>query len=155
MRLIKCFGKSCLKFGFGLHLNWAMPTFLSPSVVYLQHSSNSHAITKLELPSFVALKILQICTFVIFEDIENGATHCIFVGFTIHVFSWQWGVSTCCMYTIDAGKEVDRPSLNANWASIRGKISQITLWAFDLRLGRGVSQNFQHWSVSLRLTTYH
>ena len=33
----------------------------------------------------------------------------------------------CCMYTIDAGKEVDRPSLNANRASIRGKTSQITL----------------------------
>ena len=28
------------------------------------------------------------------------------------------------------------PSLNANWARIYGKISRITLWTFDLRLGK-------------------
>ena len=43
------------------------------------------------------------------------------------------------------------PSLNANWARICGKISRITLWAFDLRLGRGVSPNFQPRWISLRL----
>ena len=48
------------------------------------------------------------------------------------------------------------PSLNANWAlQIYGKISQITLWAFDLRLGRGVSPNFQPQQVSLRLVKYN
>ena len=43
------------------------------------------------------------------------------------------------------------PSLNANLAQIYSKISQITLWAFGLRLGRGVSPNFQPQQVSLRL----
>ena len=43
------------------------------------------------------------------------------------------------------------PSLNANQARIYGKISRITLWAFDLRLGRGVSPHFQPQQVSLRL----
>ena len=43
------------------------------------------------------------------------------------------------------------PSLNANRAQIYGKISQITLWAFGLRLRRGVSPNFQPQQVSLRL----
>ena len=43
------------------------------------------------------------------------------------------------------------PNLNANWARIYCKISRITLWAFDLRLGRGVSPNFQPQRVSLRL----
>ena len=43
------------------------------------------------------------------------------------------------------------PSLNTNRARIHVKFSRITLWAFDLRLGRGVSQNFQPQRVSLRL----
>ena len=43
------------------------------------------------------------------------------------------------------------PSLNANRARIYGKISRITLWAFDLRLGRGVSPNFQPRRVSLTI----
>ena len=45
------------------------------------------------------------------------------------------------------------PSLTTNWALIYCKISRITLWAFDLRLGRGVSPNFQPRRVSLRLVT--
>ena len=47
------------------------------------------------------------------------------------------------------------PSLNANRAQIYGKISRITLWAFDLRLGRGVSPNFQPQWVSPRLVKPH
>ena len=46
------------------------------------------------------------------------------------------------------------PSLNAislHTARIYGKISRISLWAFDLRLGRGVNPNFQPRRVSLRL----
>ena len=45
------------------------------------------------------------------------------------------------------------PSLNANRAQIYGKISRITLWAFERRLGRGISPNFQPQWVSLRLPT--
>ena len=45
------------------------------------------------------------------------------------------------------------PSLTTNWVLIYCKISRITLWAFDLRLGRGVSRNFQPRRVSLRLVT--
>ena len=41
------------------------------------------------------------------------------------------------------GGKLAWPSLNANWALIYSKISRTTLWAFDLRLGRGVSPNFQ------------
>ena len=44
------------------------------------------------------------------------------------------------------------PSLNANRARTYGKISRITLRAFDLRLGRGVSPNFKPLRVSPRLS---
>ena len=66
-RLIKWFGKSCHIFELSLHLNWAMPTSLPASIVYIQHCINS-------LPSrnMQVLKIPQMCTWVIFEDIENG-----------------------------------------------------------------------------------
>ena len=37
-KLIKWFGKSCRIFELGLHLNWAMPTSLPASIVYIQHS---------------------------------------------------------------------------------------------------------------------
>ena len=47
--------------------------------------------------------------------------------------------------------ETRRVSLNANRVRIYGKISQITLSVFDLRLRRGVSPNFQPRRVSLRL----
>ena len=35
------------------------------------------------------------------------------------------------------------PSLNANRARIYGKISRITLWPFERRLGRGISPNIK------------
>ena len=43
------------------------------------------------------------------------------------------------------------PSLNANRDRIYGKLSRITLGAFDLRPGRGVSPSFQPQRVSPRL----
>ena len=56
-----------------------------------------------------------------------------------------------CIVSVRLGK-LAWHSLNANWARICGKISLITLWAFDLRLGRGVSRspNLQPRRVSLR-----
>ena len=47
------------------------------------------------------------------------------------------------------------PSLNAKWDRIYSKFSRITLWAFDLNLGRGVSPNFQPRRVSLKLTLHY
>ena len=50
------------------------------------------------------------------------------------------------------------PSLNANWAPIYGKISRITLWAFDLRLRKWngwkcrtikIQQLFFYWGLLL------
>ena len=48
-----------------------MPTSLHASIVYIQHYINS-AITKHAFPTLVVLKIPQIFTWGIFEDIKNG-----------------------------------------------------------------------------------
>ena len=42
-RLIKWLGKSCHMFELSLHLNWAMPTSLPASIVYMQQRINSLA----------------------------------------------------------------------------------------------------------------
>ena len=55
----------------------------------------------------------------------------------------------CWLLKINVGREVGMAQFKRK--RISGKISRITLWAFDLRLRRDVSPNFQPRWVSLRL----
>ena len=51
-RLINWFGKSCPIFELGLHLNWAMTTFLPALIVYLHYRFNSPILRKLHFLPF-------------------------------------------------------------------------------------------------------
>ena len=86
---------------------------------------------------------LHICAVYTTQQVENA---------TIVTMGCQYNVVFKQLMRV---RKLAGPSLNANRAQIYGKISRITLWVFDLRLGRGISPNFQPRQVSLRLTWVH
>ena len=160
-RLIKCFGKSCRIFELSLHLNWAMPTSLHASIVYI-HWYLQHCI------NFLLLRNNCMCYLSKIENhpnvhLGNFQRHWRWPPLITYLWGLQYLKGRKCNFR-DNGELIQYvvfkqlmwvgklawSSLNANRDWIYDKMSWITLWAFVLRPGIGVSLNFQPWRVSQR-----
>ena len=104
-------------FELGLHLNWAMPTSLPTSVVYIQHRINSLLSRKLHF--------LPPMSGGLFSFFEN------YPGAHLGDFEYYKGRKCkfrdsmkfigCCMLTIDASREVDMAQLKCKLSSNIGQ----------------------------------